>query len=189
MWKGVQRAAGACATRFSMDVVPYPWFRGWCPHAGKCTCRKDMVKISMDVFVRILQPERYELWKQGKDLTVLDHTRPTALSSPELSTWSASRASLKAKLLRRKERAEWPPPLGVCAEATGMWVAELGSEGQCRAASEASDSIVLFLWETSRLSGPELSVDRVQTDSFLVPKERSAGPHRAWGVAGAGGAA
>lgn len=67
----------------------------------QCTCRKDMVKISMDVFVRILQPERYELWKQGKDLPVLDHTRPTALSSPELSSWSASRASLKAKLLRR----------------------------------------------------------------------------------------
>uniref|UniRef100_A0A673V1L6 Lysine-specific demethylase 4B n=1 Tax=Suricata suricatta TaxID=37032 RepID=A0A673V1L6_SURSU len=72
--------------------------------ASQCTCRKDMVKISMDVFVRILQPERYELWKQGKDLTVLDHTRPTALSSPELSTWSASRASLKAKLLRRSHR-------------------------------------------------------------------------------------
>lgn len=71
------------------------------PAPSQCTCRKDMVKISMDVFVRILQPERYELWKQGKDLTVLDHTRPTALSSPELSTWSASRASLKAKLLRR----------------------------------------------------------------------------------------
>nr|XP_023500254.1 lysine-specific demethylase 4B isoform X8 [Equus caballus] len=69
--------------------------------ATQCTCRKDMVKISMDVFVRVLQPERYELWKQGKDVTVLDHTRPTALSSPELSSWSASRASLKAKLLRR----------------------------------------------------------------------------------------
>ncbi|XP_059863499.1 lysine-specific demethylase 4B isoform X2 [Delphinus delphis] len=79
--------------------------------ATQCTCRKDMVKISMDVFVRILQPERYELWKQGKDLTVLDHTRPTALSSPELSTWSTSRASLKAKLLRRqislKENRHW----------------------------------------------------------------------------------
>uniref|UniRef100_A0A7J7TA37 [histone H3]-trimethyl-L-lysine(9) demethylase n=1 Tax=Pipistrellus kuhlii TaxID=59472 RepID=A0A7J7TA37_PIPKU len=79
--------------------------------ATQCTCRKDMVKISMDVFVRILQPERYELWKQGKDLTVLDHTRPTALSSPELSTWSTSRASLKAKLLRRqislKESRHW----------------------------------------------------------------------------------
>uniref|UniRef100_A0A2K6UHR0 Lysine-specific demethylase 4B n=1 Tax=Saimiri boliviensis boliviensis TaxID=39432 RepID=A0A2K6UHR0_SAIBB len=77
--------------------------------ATQCTCRKDMVKISMDVFVRILQPERYELWKQGKDLTVLDHTRPTALTSPELSSWSASRASLKAKLLRRSHRKRSQP--------------------------------------------------------------------------------
>ncbi|XP_045686908.1 lysine-specific demethylase 4B isoform X4 [Phyllostomus hastatus] len=77
--------------------------------ATQCTCRKDMVKISMDVFVRILQPERYELWKQGKDLTVLDHTRPTALSSPELNTWSTSRASLKAKLLRRSHRKRSQP--------------------------------------------------------------------------------
>ncbi|XP_066131223.1 lysine-specific demethylase 4B isoform X4 [Saccopteryx bilineata] len=77
--------------------------------ATQCTCRKDMVKISMDVFVRILQPERYELWKQGKDLTVLDHTRPTALSSPELSTWSTSRASLKSKLLRRSHRKRSQP--------------------------------------------------------------------------------
>ncbi|KAM9687548.1 lysine-specific demethylase 4B isoform 1-T2 [Trichechus inunguis] len=82
--------------------------------ATQCTCRKDMVKISMDIFVRILQPERYEQWKQGKDLTVLDHTRPTALSSPALSSWSASRASLKAKLLRRqislKEHRHWRKP-------------------------------------------------------------------------------
>ncbi|XP_047386625.1 lysine-specific demethylase 4B isoform X2 [Sciurus carolinensis] len=77
--------------------------------ATQCTCRKDMVKISMDVFVRILQPERYELWKQGKDLPVLDHTRPTALSSPALSSWSASRASLKAKLLRRSHRKRTQP--------------------------------------------------------------------------------
>nr|XP_021488616.1 lysine-specific demethylase 4B isoform X3 [Meriones unguiculatus] len=77
--------------------------------ATQCTCRKDMVKISMDVFVRILQPERYEQWKQGRDLTVLDHTRPTALSSPELSSWTASRASLKAKLLRRSHRRRSQP--------------------------------------------------------------------------------
>ncbi|XP_006868972.1 PREDICTED: lysine-specific demethylase 4B [Chrysochloris asiatica] len=77
--------------------------------ATQCTCRKDMVKISMDVFVRILQPERYEQWKQGKDLTVLDHTRPTALSSPALSSWSASCASLKAKLLRRSHRKRSQP--------------------------------------------------------------------------------
>ena len=88
-----RRAAGGVGSRLVGSAVS--------PAPMQCTCRKDMVKISMDVFVRILQPERYELWKQGKDLTVLDHTRPTALSSPELSTWSASRASLKAKLLRR----------------------------------------------------------------------------------------
>nr|5VGI_A Chain A, Lysine-specific demethylase 4A [Homo sapiens]5VGI_B Chain B, Lysine-specific demethylase 4A [Homo sapiens]5VGI_C Chain C, Lysine-specific demethylase 4A [Homo sapiens]5VGI_D Chain D, Lysine-specific demethylase 4A [Homo sapiens] len=42
-----------------------------------CSCRKDMVKISMDVFVRKFQPERYKLWKAGKDNTVIDHTLPT----------------------------------------------------------------------------------------------------------------
>ncbi|XP_063092372.1 lysine-specific demethylase 4A isoform X2 [Cavia porcellus] len=42
-----------------------------------CSCRKDMVKISMDVFVRKFQPERYKLWKAGKDSAVIDHTLPT----------------------------------------------------------------------------------------------------------------
>ncbi|XP_010221012.1 PREDICTED: lysine-specific demethylase 4B-like, partial [Tinamus guttatus] len=69
--------------------------------ATQCTCRKDMVKISMDVFVRVLQPERYDLWKQGKDIAVLDHMKPTALSSPELDAWNETKADLKAKLLRR----------------------------------------------------------------------------------------
>nr|XP_009934471.1 PREDICTED: lysine-specific demethylase 4B [Opisthocomus hoazin] len=69
--------------------------------ATQCTCRKDMVKISMDVFVRVLQPERYDLWKQGKDITVLDHMKPTALTSPELEAWNETKAELKGKLLRR----------------------------------------------------------------------------------------
>ncbi|XP_072524635.1 lysine-specific demethylase 4A isoform X3 [Salminus brasiliensis] len=42
-----------------------------------CSCRKDMVKISMDVFVRKFQPERYELWLAGKDNTPIDHSKPT----------------------------------------------------------------------------------------------------------------
>uniref|UniRef100_A0A8C0G132 Lysine-specific demethylase 4A n=1 Tax=Chelonoidis abingdonii TaxID=106734 RepID=A0A8C0G132_CHEAB len=42
-----------------------------------CSCRKDMVKISMDVFVRKYQPDRYKLWKAGKDVTAIDHTLPT----------------------------------------------------------------------------------------------------------------
>lgn len=72
-----------------------------CGSLLQCTCRKDMVKISMDVFVRVLQPERYDLWKQGKDITVLDHMKPTALTSPELDAWNETKAELKTKLLRR----------------------------------------------------------------------------------------
>uniref|UniRef100_A0A8C4TTM8 [histone H3]-trimethyl-L-lysine(9) demethylase n=1 Tax=Falco tinnunculus TaxID=100819 RepID=A0A8C4TTM8_FALTI len=75
----------------------------------RCTCRKDMVKISMDVFVRVLQPERYDLWKQGKDIAVLDHMKPTALTSPELDAWNETKAELKTKLLRRSHRKRSQP--------------------------------------------------------------------------------
>ncbi|KAK2835382.1 hypothetical protein Q5P01_015866 [Channa striata] len=69
--------------------------------ATQCTCRKDMVKISMDVFVRCLQPDRYELWKQGKDTTVLDHLKATELNSPELEQWRQHRVTYRENLLRR----------------------------------------------------------------------------------------
>lgn len=36
-----------------------------------------MVKISMDVFVRKFQPERYKLWKAGKDSAPIDHSKLT----------------------------------------------------------------------------------------------------------------
>ncbi|XP_073700664.1 lysine-specific demethylase 4D-like [Garra rufa] len=71
--------------------------------ATQCSCRKDMVKISMDVFVRCLQPDRYSLWKQGKDNTVLDHLKPTTLTSPELEHWRKTRVTYKEKLLRRAQ--------------------------------------------------------------------------------------
>lgn len=29
--------------------------------------REDMVKINMDLFVQRFQPDRYELWREGKD--------------------------------------------------------------------------------------------------------------------------
>uniref|UniRef100_A0AAQ5XSE9 [histone H3]-trimethyl-L-lysine(9) demethylase n=1 Tax=Amphiprion ocellaris TaxID=80972 RepID=A0AAQ5XSE9_AMPOC len=67
--------------------------------ATQCTCRKDMVKISMDVFVRCLQPDRYELWKQGKDTTMLDHLKATELSSPELESWRQHQPEAKPQNL------------------------------------------------------------------------------------------
>ncbi|KAM9848656.1 lysine-specific demethylase 4A [Aulostomus maculatus] len=45
--------------------------------ATLCSCRQDMVKISMDVFVRKFQPDRYKLWKAGKDNIPIDHSKPT----------------------------------------------------------------------------------------------------------------
>ncbi|KAK0167640.1 hypothetical protein PV327_005011 [Microctonus hyperodae] len=36
--------------------------------ATQCTCSKDMVKISMETFVRRFQPERYDLWLRGEDV-------------------------------------------------------------------------------------------------------------------------
>ncbi|XP_036427357.1 uncharacterized protein kdm4aa isoform X3 [Colossoma macropomum] len=45
--------------------------------AALCLCRKDMVKIPMDLFVRKFQPERYKLWKAGKDNAPIDHSKPT----------------------------------------------------------------------------------------------------------------
>lgn len=36
-----------------------------------------MVKISMDVFVKKFQPERYESWLAGQDVVPINHSRPT----------------------------------------------------------------------------------------------------------------
>ncbi|KAL7856212.1 hypothetical protein AOLI_G00198160 [Acnodon oligacanthus] len=55
--------------------------------ATQCTCSKDMVKISMDPFVRRFQPDRYQAWTQGKDTCVLDHTLATPSTTPELQMW------------------------------------------------------------------------------------------------------
>jgi len=33
----------------------------------RCYCKTDMVQISMDCFVKRLQPERYDLWLRGED--------------------------------------------------------------------------------------------------------------------------
>lgn len=36
--------------------------------ATQCRCRQDTVKISMDTFVKRVQPDKYDLWLQGNDV-------------------------------------------------------------------------------------------------------------------------
>lgn len=52
--------------------------------ALQCTCRKDGVKIGMEVFVRNFQPDRYELWLEGKDVGAHpeDPTKCSAAPAP-----------------------------------------------------------------------------------------------------------
>lgn len=91
----------------------------WTPSGAlrQCSCRKDMVKISMDVFVRKFQPERYKLWKAGKDSTVIDHTLPT----PEA-----------AEFLKESELAPRARKEEECPEEEDAEGVEDGEEGDLR---------------------------------------------------------
>ncbi|XP_069818045.1 lysine-specific demethylase 4C isoform X1 [Dendropsophus ebraccatus] len=59
--------------------------------AKLCSCSSDMVKISMDIFVKMFQPEKYEIWKQGKDVYTIDHAKPTIATTPEVKAWMSKR--------------------------------------------------------------------------------------------------
>uniref|UniRef100_A0A3Q2U3F5 [histone H3]-trimethyl-L-lysine(9) demethylase n=1 Tax=Fundulus heteroclitus TaxID=8078 RepID=A0A3Q2U3F5_FUNHE len=59
-----------------------------------CSCRKDMVKISMDVFVRKYQPDRYEQWLAGRDTAPIDHSQPTPEAREFLGDSFCSNSSL-----------------------------------------------------------------------------------------------
>lgn len=78
--------------------------------ASQCSCGEARVSFSMDAFVRILQPERYELWKRGLDRTVVDHVEPTAAGSWDLSAWRKSQAAGRAALGLRHLQPRRAPP-------------------------------------------------------------------------------
>uniref|UniRef100_A0A7N9B1P5 Lysine-specific demethylase 4B n=1 Tax=Mastacembelus armatus TaxID=205130 RepID=A0A7N9B1P5_9TELE len=63
--------------------------------ATQCTCSKDMVKISMEPFVKRFQPDRYANWMLGKDSTTIDHTLATPSTTPELQSWLQRRRKNK----------------------------------------------------------------------------------------------
>ncbi|XP_076001551.1 lysine-specific demethylase 4C-like [Genypterus blacodes] len=93
--------------------------------ATQCTCSKDMVKISMEPFVKRFQPDRYGNWLLGKDSTLLDHTRATPGTTPELQSWiqrrhktkptnkGSSHSRMQSKRLRTSEE-----PVGLDGRST-----------------------------------------------------------------------
>ena len=49
----------------STNFASHRWIE-YGKRAVQCYCRDDMVRISMDTFVKRFQPEKYDLWIQGK---------------------------------------------------------------------------------------------------------------------------
>lgn len=72
--------------------------------ATQCTCSKDMVKISMEPFVKRFQPDRYANWMLGKDSLPLDHTVATPRTTPELQSWLQRRRKTKPSNIGAKSR-------------------------------------------------------------------------------------
>jgi hypothetical protein len=81
-------------------------------HSTKCTCREDMVKISMDQFVYKYQPESYDDWCRGinstphpedKQLLKINH-KPILRSLPTEKSLAIHNNSNKSKL---KELVEY----------------------------------------------------------------------------------
>ncbi|XP_036762649.2 lysine-specific demethylase 4D-like [Manis pentadactyla] len=55
--------------------------------ASQCSCGEARVSFPMDVFVRTLQPEHYDLWKRGQEQAAVNHVAPVAADSQEPDAW------------------------------------------------------------------------------------------------------
>uniref|UniRef100_A0A8C2WCP4 Lysine-specific demethylase 4B n=1 Tax=Cyclopterus lumpus TaxID=8103 RepID=A0A8C2WCP4_CYCLU len=102
--------------------------------ATQCTCSKDMVKISMEPFVKRFQPDRYTNWMGGKDSAPPDHILATPSTTPELQSWLQRRRKNKPtnKGYRPLTRVCYDILLkrGVCCKRDGVSdMEEGGSDG------------------------------------------------------------
>ncbi|KAI8037116.1 hypothetical protein M5D96_009863 [Drosophila gunungcola] len=84
--------------------------------ASICRCRSDMVKISMETFVRRFQPERYENWLRGQDLGCHPEEpgKICAAAPPTLNNYE-TQASLRAA----KPKGTSPQKRGCSMAANG----------------------------------------------------------------------
>ncbi|XP_019520290.1 PREDICTED: lysine-specific demethylase 4C isoform X2 [Hipposideros armiger] len=148
--------------------------------AKLCTCRKDMVKISMDIFVKKFQPDRYQLWKQGKDIYSIDHTKPTPESTPEVKAWlqrrrkvrKASRSSQcissHSKRPKNEEDKEVPAAVSGAEDPTP------DSDADDLKVSEKPEAAAM-LGNTEATSKEEASASRMQLDQNSSDNVRLSG--------------
>ncbi|KFR11855.1 Lysine-specific demethylase 4C, partial [Opisthocomus hoazin] len=151
--------------------------------AKLCTCRRDMVTISMDIFVRKFQPDRYQLWKQGKDLYTIDHTKPTPESTPEVRTWLQRRRKIKnfprcfQHTRSRSKKLKTPEDNRVSAVIADaeIIVTEAAADG-FKVTEEPGKEVRLANTEVP--SGEEENSSRLQLDQRLLDNVKVAGEIR-----------
>ena len=89
-------------------------------HTVKCTCREDMVKISMDQFVLKYQPALYNDWCRGVNQTahpedhhtLLQTCEPLARSSPTKKRFiNQKNSSSSKKIVRDRQMCAQPVQL------------------------------------------------------------------------------
>ncbi|NXU72515.1 KDM4C demethylase, partial [Oreotrochilus melanogaster] len=138
-----------------------------------CTCRRDMVTISMDIFVRKFQPDRYQLWKQGKDLYTIDHTKPTPESTPEVKIWLQRRKKIKNSpkcfqhTRSRSKKLKTPEDKRISALVAGAEIITTEAAADGFKVSEEPGKKVR-LENTGVPSGEEENSSRMQLDQHLL---------------------
>lgn len=103
--------------------------------ATQCTCSKDMVKISMEPFVKRFQPDRYANWMLAKDSAPIDHTLATPSTTPELQSWLQRRRKTKPtnkgshSRMRSKRLRTTEEPIGLAERSEQSSCKKKGARG------------------------------------------------------------
>ncbi|NXN06853.1 KDM4C demethylase, partial [Indicator maculatus] len=150
--------------------------------AKLCTCRKDMVTISMDIFVKKFQPDRYQLWKQGKDLYTIDHTKPTPESTPEVKIWLQKRKKTKNFLKRfhntrsQSKKFKTPEDMRVSAMVAGAEITATETATDFKVSEEPGKKVILV--NAGVPSREEENSSRMQLDQHLLDNVKVEGEIR-----------
>nr|XP_003216616.1 PREDICTED: lysine-specific demethylase 4C isoform X1 [Anolis carolinensis]XP_008101557.1 PREDICTED: lysine-specific demethylase 4C isoform X1 [Anolis carolinensis] len=148
--------------------------------AKLCTCRKDMVTISMDIFVRKFQPDRYQLWKQGKDLYTIDHTKPTPETTPEVKAWLQRRRKTKRSsrcfqhTRSRSKKLKTPEDKKVSTIVVGTEITATEATTDSFKVKEKPSEKVKPV-NTGMPSGEEQDASRMQIDQNLLDNKEVSG--------------
>uniref|UniRef100_A0ABM5FS46 [histone H3]-trimethyl-L-lysine(9) demethylase n=1 Tax=Pogona vitticeps TaxID=103695 RepID=A0ABM5FS46_9SAUR len=147
--------------------------------AKLCTCRKDMVTISMDIFVKKFQPDRYHLWKQGKDLYTIDHTKPTPETTPEVKAWLQRRRKTKRSssfqhTRSRSKKLKTPEDKKVSTIVVGAEITATEAATDSFKVKEKPSEKVKPV-NTGVPSGEEQDTSRMQIDQNLLDNKKVSG--------------